>query len=125
MNNGKYDYSNFIKETYGMDINGYKTGTNETILIHWIKKGNKYCCKWLMDDKDVNINKKDRLGKTPLMWACEYNRPNIVKILLKKLMKLNWIKCSICDDRKKNTHVKLKCNHYFHKCCINKWEKNM
>ena len=37
----------------------------------------------LLIKKGVDVNSKDKSGKTPLYWAAEYGRTNVVKLLLK------------------------------------------
>ena len=54
-------------------------------LIEACKIGNKdIVVEYLREKMKVDVNKEDTDGKTPLMYACENGKEDIVKLLLDK-----------------------------------------
>lgn len=69
----------------GVDINQKLLGSGTSALLSASNKGNAEIVKFLLEQKDINVNIQDDIGLTPLYMASQQNRTEIVDILLNNL----------------------------------------
>lgn len=66
----------------GDNVNALSIPSKETSLIKAINGDNVEVVKYLLQN-GANVNMANKWGKTPLMWATQYKRKNIIPFLLK------------------------------------------
>jgi len=130
--NGNYEIVKYFIENQMVDINEMDDENNNALIYASYFDDNATVVEYLIS-KNININQKNKLGKTALDIATSNKSHSIINIIKSSAINLskyivtniadeNCIIC-LCELKKEESIIKLACNHLYHKECLTEWLK--
>lgn len=84
LTSGNRDIVEYLVGKNKADVNAQMTDDGSTLLHAAASQGNVEVVKYLVDEKNANLNAKSTDGSTPLHWAIDSGKLNIVEYLVEK-----------------------------------------
>ena len=65
----------------GVDLNSVDTDGESGLMVA-VTSGHNQVVEWLLQQRDINVSRRDRWGNTALHWAVSGNNPALLSLLL-------------------------------------------
>ena len=79
----------FTEEFSLSNLINQKTKKGDNLFLLTVKDGNDKLSNYFIEKADVELNFRDKNGKTALMYACEAGNYHLVELLINKNADLN------------------------------------